>query len=97
MDVKREALEEFETYHCLHWALLISTESLVLLFSLLLRVILWGKKSQILWWENFVSVVRKPLLKWASAFFLWIRLLTIKIVLAIITSISRMWNRELMF
>lgn len=60
MDVKREALEEFETYHCLHWALLISTESLVLLFSLLLRVILWGKKSQILWWENFVSVVRKP-------------------------------------
>lgn len=44
MDVKREALEEFETYHCLHWALLIS-ESLVLLFSLLLRVILWGKKN----------------------------------------------------
>lgn len=43
MDIKREALEEFEAYHCLHWALLISTESLVLFFSLLLRVIMWQK------------------------------------------------------
>lgn len=40
---------------------------------------------------------RSSLLNWASAFFLWIHLLTIKIVLAIITSISRMWKRELMF
>lgn len=62
MDVKREALEEFETYHCLHWALLISTESLGLLFSLLLRVILWGKNLRYyggrilsLWSENQVK------------------------------------------
>lgn len=100
MDVKREALEEFETYHCLHWALLISTESLVLLFSLLLRVILWGKKISDTMVGEFClcgQKTRSSLLKWASAFFLWICLLTIKIVLAIITSISRMWKRELMF
>lgn len=41
MNVNHEALEKFEAYHCLHWALPISTESLVLLLSLLLRVIMW--------------------------------------------------------
>lgn len=40
---------------------------------------------------------RSSLLKWASGFFLWICLLTNKVVLAVITDISRMSKRELMF
>lgn len=59
MNVKHESLQEFEADHCLHWALSLSTESLVSLLFLLLRVIMW-EKSQIPWWKNIVSVLRKP-------------------------------------
>lgn len=41
MNVKHEALKGFEADHCLHWALPVSSESLVSLLSLLLRVIMW--------------------------------------------------------
>lgn len=41
MNVKHEALKEFEADHCIHWALPISTKSLVSLLSLLIRVIMW--------------------------------------------------------
>lgn len=69
MNEKHEALGEFEAYYYLHWALPISTESLVPLLPVLLRVIMWENLSYcsgrilFMWPET-----RSCLLMWASEF-----------------------------